>query len=141
MLRYCFSAPTTDMGYGQWIGLQLANNTGGTPVPGVPIYIDGDPDHAIDPTTVIGTEILPQGSYALNSCGPENSPSGTTGTVTLSTQPEGGQVVAVIYWNCPWGGANELMTQEVGGTWIVNVPPVPPQGAIGNVTVTFLRGV
>jgi len=140
------------MGYGQWIWLQLANNTGGTPVPGVPIYItaidvswgkltDGNPDNAIDPKTIIGTEISPQGSYTLMSCGLENSPSGTTGTVTLSTQPEGGQVVAVIYWNCPWGSDNELMTKEVGGTWIVNVPQVLPTGAIEKVTVTFLRGV
>ncbi|KAF8247238.1 Aegerolysin-domain-containing protein [Wilcoxina mikolae CBS 423.85] len=125
-----------DRAYAQWICLELNNRTtdvvmviSAVSVPWGKLYSDGDKDKEIGADKVIGQKIQPKKSFKVWSCGRENSPSGTEGTVTVTD--EDGGAIGAVYWDCPWSGRNKAEERGVADGWIVNVPKVAPDGAIG----------
>ena len=150
MLIHCCSEPPAPQGYGQWIALELRNSNPKSS--GISMFItnihldygklyDGkDMDNEVDPNSIIGTEIKPGNSYTVYSCGRESSPTGTEGTVTLAQKKDGGDHISDIYWNCPWGTKNNVLKDSnTDENWLIQVPYVPPDGSIGNVTVKFVK--
>jgi hypothetical protein len=133
--------------YKQWICLELNNRT--TDVTMVisnitldwgKLYSDGNKDVEIPISKVVGTKIPPKGALKIYSCGRENASSGTEGTVTVRV--EGGGTIGSVYWNCPWGAtSNEAYAKNVGDSWIINVPQVSYDGAIGLLPVKILKDV
>ena len=103
------------------------------------LYDGDDKDNEVKPGDVIGTEIKSKESYTIYSCGRENSPSGTEGTVTVSDKQEDGNRIADIYWDCPYTGRNKLEKRKANKHWLVDVPTVLPDGAIGHVAVKFRK--
>lgn len=64
-----------------------------------------------------GTKIPSKGEAEFGHCGRESSPSGTEGTfdITLET----GEIIATIYWVCPWSGSNKLEVKYVKDPYTV----------------------
>ena len=103
------------------------------------LYDGSSMDNEVNPGDIIGTEIKSKQSYTVYSCGRKNSPSGTEGTATVSDKKNQGNRIADIYWDCPYSGRNKLEKRKANKDWLVDVPAVLPDGAIGHVTVKFRK--
>ncbi|KAF8446903.1 aegerolysin type hemolysin [Terfezia claveryi] len=133
--------------YAHWLGLKLANCSTGSPIwithldlPWGKLYDGVSKDNEIPISAVVGKGIRAQESFTIWSCGQANATSGTEGIVTLSTAKTGGSVVIRIHWYCPYRGTNNLeKLGEQHQKWIVDVPSISPDGAIGEKTVTFVN--
>ena len=145
MLIQCCSAIITPKGYGQWIGLKLVNRNPRSS--GISVWItaidleygklyDGNNmDNEVSNGSVIGTEIKPEKSYTVWSCGRSGSPSGTEGTVTISDSQSDGNRLVSVYWDCPYSGKNKMSKQIIDESWFVDMTTPQLDGAIGGVDV------
>jgi len=133
------------LSYAQWIALELTNrSTDSIWITGIKLdygkLYDGDSmDNEINPNDIVGTEIKSKQSYTIYSCGRENLPSGTEGTVAVSDKKKDGNRIADIYWDCPYTGRNKLEKPKANKDWLVDVPTALPDGAIGHVAVKFRK--
>ena len=89
------------------------------------------------PTTIIGTEIEPQKSFAISFCQIPGDLPTATGAITLSTAAQGGDTIGVLQFTTD---PNTLGVKNVPQFWSFNTPDVPPFGPM-SATVTVKREV
>lgn len=91
------------------------------------------------PITDINNKTVGSGSQTtVNSRGRTASPSGTEGQIDIT---DGTTRIAVIYWDCPWGGQNNAVeVRSVDPKYDITLGPWNRyQGSIGNVVVDVKR--
>jgi len=95
-------------------------------------FYQGDKDNEISADTVNKTVIGPSQKDGPYSCGREQSPSGTEGTIDLYDATE---KICTIYWNCPYAGLNKFEVRDKNSTYWVEHGNISPDGELGEVLV------
>lgn len=92
---------------------------------------------------LLGVVIEGGAKYTVWACGRSGTSSGTEGQIELSTnllEPPHKIPLVNIYWSVPWGSsANRLEKSRQNEEWLVDLPPISQDGAIGEVTVRFQK--
>lgn len=91
---------------------------------------------------ILGMEIPARESREIGSCGRQNSPSGTEGSIDLYYDKT---KICTVIWDCPWGGQNSVGVQNSNNAagYLCTLPMRSwgPTGPIGEVKVEVYQGL
>ncbi|KAF8644314.1 hypothetical protein AX16_008522 [Volvariella volvacea WC 439] len=110
------------MGYEDWVSFHIYNKgRGAVKIANVQklygkFYTDDNKD--VELTGLEGDLIQAGADRRINSCGRENSPTGTEGSFQL-VETTTGRVVTNISWDCPYTGENMLTVTNENNEWLV----------------------
>eukprot|EP00249_Psilotum_nudum_P030451 c43071_g1_i1 orf=183-737(+) len=93
-----------------------------------------DQDKELGSSSINGLTVQPNGvsDRPIAASGRESASSGAEGSFDLYI---GNIKAGSVYFDCPWSGSNKLSSDSACKDCIVGVPSVPPNGAIGRVTI------
>jgi len=126
------------MAYAQWATFTLSPKNYTLTIKNVVLkwgkFYKGSKDNEVKLEDIEGVQIKPGDSYKIETCGREDSPSGTEGSFDIY---DGNTHVASYYWDCPWGSksntstltpeSDDYLSQQNGANL--------DSGALGNITI------
>jgi hypothetical protein len=132
------------MAYAQWVSITITSRGTTLSLKNADLaygkfHQTGNKDEEISPDDINEITINSGKSAVINSCGRENSPSGTEGRFDIF---DGEVKVGEYYWDCPWGSKtnnstwtpddlDNYVTQVTGGSL--------DSGALGNITIKCVK--
>ncbi|EAS30705.3 pleurotolysin A [Coccidioides immitis RS] len=132
------------MGYQQWVIVKITNSTNkALKIANLrlmygKIHREGNKDEEISADDVDSTEIAPNATYTLCTCGRSDSPSGAEVALQLMQEQA---AVCTLYWDCPWGSkTNNFEVQDRNKQYVVSAEGwVREGGALGTAEVEVFK--
>lgn len=94
-------------------------------------------EHEIQADEFDSTEIAPNETLTLSSCGRSNSPTGTEGAIQLAEEQT---TVCTLYWDCPWGSeSNNFDVRDRNNRYVVSPSEWSRNGPLGTAEVDIYK--
>jgi Aegerolysin len=86
-----------------------------------------------------GTKIEGKTQFEWGHCGRASSPTGTEGSFEVHLASSG-EMIAEIYWDCPWGGSTKIEKHFVKAGYLIAVEGFSfPSGPLGKGTISIVE--
>lgn len=139
MLIYCCSSSIP--GRTPWINLLIQNLNADGPIWITNLEItEGMLAHGQEICKIIGKEIQPGDPFTIYARGKNIPPTGTAGTVTLSSSKDLlGSFIADISWTSPLSETDNKLVINANPAYLIEPPVIPHSGPMGDVSITVQK--